>query len=165
MKVSIPAETLSKRTGACWMAVALLALGLPFPAFAALGGTSDSVQADQAQMNASLKITQADAYTVHEMKAATGTVVREYVSRPDGRVFGVTWQGPFIPDMKQLLGNYFQQYSEAARAQRESHVGRHPLNIQPPGLVVQTAGHMRAFSGRAYDPGLLPAGVSANDIR
>jgi len=165
MKALTSNEAPSKRTGAWWIAVALLILGLPFPAFAALGGASDSVQADQAQMSASLKITQADAYSVHEMKAGTGTLVREYVSRSDGRVFGVTWQGPFIPDMKQLLGNYFQQYSQAARVQRESHVGRHPLNIQEPGLVVQSAGHMRAFSGRAYDPGLLPAGVSANDIR
>ena len=165
MKASIPSGTLPKRTGAWWIAVALLTLGLPFPAFASLGDTSDSVQADQAQMKASLKITQADAYTVHEMKAATGTVVREYVSRSDERVFGITWQGPFIPDMKQLLGTYFQQYSQAAKAQRESHVGRRPLNIQEPGLVLQTAGHMRAFSGRAYDPGLLPAGISSNDIR
>ena len=147
-----------------WKVVVLLTLGLSSPAFAALGGTLDSVQADQVQLRANVKVTEADAYTVHEIKASTGTVVREYVS-PSGRVFGVAWQGPFIPDMHQLLGSYFQQYSHAAKVQRESHVGRRPLNIQETDLIVQTAGHMRAYSGRAYDPGLLPAGVNANDIR
>jgi hypothetical protein len=115
-------------------------------------------------MRATAKIAEGVAYTVHEIKAPTGTVVKEYVS-PAGRVFGVSWRGPFIPDMQQLLGDYFEQYSAAAKAQREGHVGRQPLNIQEPGLVIQTAGHMRAYSGRAYDPGLLPAGVTPNDVR
>jgi hypothetical protein len=133
-------------------------------AHASLGGALDSVQADQVEMKATIKVHQTRTCAVHEMLAANGTTVREYVSE-SGRVFGVAWQGPFIPDMRQLLGSYFSQFSVAAKAQRESHVGRWPLNIQEPGLVVQTAGHMRAFSGRAYDPELLPAGVSADAIQ
>jgi Protein of unknown function (DUF2844) len=144
--------------------VVLLILGTSFSAFATLGGTLDSVQTDQASMKATMKITQARSYAVHEVHAPTGTVVREYVSLT-GRVFGVAWQGPFVPDMRQLLGTYFDQYSAAAKAQRESHVGRRPLNIQEPGLVVQTAGHMRAYYGRAFDPELLPVGVSVDDVR
>jgi hypothetical protein len=139
-------------------------LGLTLQGFAALGGSLDSVQADQAYMNATIKIARADSYAVHEIKTPTGTVVREYVS-PAGRVFGIAWQGPFVPDMRLLLGTYFEHYSEAAKAQRERHVGRWPLNIQESDLVVQTAGHMRAYSGRAYDPGLLPEGVSGDDVR
>lgn len=164
MKVSIPAMTYSK-TSTRWILITFTALLLPLRTFAALGDISQSVVADQAQMKASIRIIQADAYTIHEMKSPLGTVVREYVAQSDGRVFGITWQEPFVPDLKQLLGNYFQQYSVAAKVQRESHVGTRPLNIQEPGLVVQTAGHMRAFSGRAYDPRLLPSGVNANDIR
>jgi hypothetical protein len=142
----------------------LMILGLPFLAFAALGGSLDSVQADQAHFKANIKITESGAYTVHELTTPTNIVVREYVS-PDGRVFGVAWRGPFIPDMQQLLGGYFQQYVLAAKAERERHVGRAPLNIQLPGLVVQTGGHMRAYFGRAYDPQLLPAGASPDDLR
>lgn len=164
MKISIQDERRSYSSLAKWSAVALMILELCFPAFAALGGNVDSVQADEAYMKATIKIAQANAYAVHEIKAPTGTVVREYVS-PTGRVFGVAWQGPFVPEMRQLLGAYFDRYSEAAKAQRESHVERRPLDIQEPGLVVQTAGHMRAYYGRAYDPELLPAGVSANDVR
>jgi len=146
------------------LAIALLMPGLAFPAFAALGGSVDSVQNDQVQLKANLKVRSAEACTIHELTTPTGTVVREYVSAA-GQVFGVSWQGPFVPDMRQLLGNYFEQYSRAARVQREHRVGRLPLNIQESGLVVQTAGHMRAYSGRAFDPALLPSGVSASDIQ
>ena len=164
MKTAIHSEIRIRVSWKSFPAVAFLIVGLSLHAVASLGGTVDSVEADQSQMKANIRITEAQAYTVHEMKGPTGTVVREYVST-SGRVFGITWQGPFIPDMRQLLGAYFEQYSRAARAQRDSHVGRWPLNIQDPGLVVQTAGHMRSYSGRAYDPALLPPEVRANDIR
>ena len=68
-------------------------------------------------------------------------------------------------DLRFILGSYFERYSVSAKTQRESHVGRRPLQIREPGLVVQTTGHMRAFWGRVYDPGLLPAGVGFNEIR
>jgi len=152
------------RVGEKWTGVVLVILVLSSHGFAVLGGTSESVQADQVQMKARLKSTQADSYAVHEITVPTGTVIREYVS-PAGQVFGVTWQGPFVPEMRQLLGSYFQRYSVAAKAQRESRVGRQPLNIHEPGLVLQTSGHMRAYFGRAYDPELLPAGVSADDVQ
>ena len=45
------------------MGIAVLMFLLPLPALAALGGDVTSVQEDQAQMKASLKITQAPAYT------------------------------------------------------------------------------------------------------
>jgi len=146
-----------------WKAVALVALALSSSARGALGGSPDSVRVDQAHMKASLAATQTDRYTVNEIKTPAGTVVREYVSA--GRVFAVAWQGPFVPDMRQLLGTYFAQYSRGVSARRESTVGRRFLDIQTPGLVVQTAGHMRAYFGRAYDPTLLPAGVGPHDVR
>jgi hypothetical protein len=108
-------------------------------------------------------VTQAEAYDVHEIKAPGGTVVNEYVS-PAGRVFAVAWHGPFVPDMQQILGAYFQQYSAALQSQPR-HYGHRPLNIQEPGLVVQTGGHMRAYSGRAYVPEMLPQGVKADEIK
>jgi hypothetical protein len=142
----------------------LIIVGLPFRASATLGGSLESVQADQAHFQANIRITEGGVYKVHELITPTHIVVREYVSL-GGRVFGVTWRGPFIPDMQQLLGGYFPRYVLAAKAERERHVGRAPLNIQLPGLVVQTGGHMRAYFGRAYDPQLLPAGASPDDIR
>jgi hypothetical protein len=147
-----------------WMGIVLLMLALPIPALAALGGDVTSVQADQAQMKGTLETTSAANYTLHEIKGAAGTVVREYASS-GGAVFAVSWHGPTMPNLPQILGSYFQTFSDAAQAQRAARRGHGPLYIQQPGLVVESAGHMRSFSGRAYDPGKLPQGVSANDIR
>lgn len=149
---------------AIFWTIALLMLALPLSAFAALGGDVASVHEDQAQMKGTLKTKQAGAYTVHEIKAATGIVVREYVS-PDGTVFAVAWKGPAIPNLQQILGSYFQTFSDAAQAQRTAHRGRGALYIQQPELVVESTGHTRTFSGRAYDPTRLPQGVGANDIQ
>lgn len=165
MKTWSPSETRHCMSGLTeCMAVVLVLSMCSFPAAAALGGNVESVQEDQAHLKGSLHVTQAQMYAVHEIKTETGTIVREYVS-PTGQVFGVAWQGPFIPEMQQLLGTYFQQYSEAARAQKAHSVGRRPLNIQQPGLVVQGGGHMRSYFGRAYVPEMLPQGVKAEEIR
>jgi hypothetical protein len=95
-------------------------------------------------------------------------VVREYVSATGesaGKVFALAWQGPWPPDIRQLLGSYFEQYAQAAKAQTAVRLGRRPLIIEQAGLVVQIGGHPRAFTGRAYVPGMLPAGVGAGEIQ
>jgi hypothetical protein len=160
-QISLSRTTLFKRSR---MGIALLMLTLPLPALAALGGDVSSVQEDQAQMKGTLKTTEAQAYTVHEITAAGNTVVKEYVS-PAGKVFAITWHGQFIPNMQQLLGTYFDQYAQAAKEQRESHPGRHPLNIQQSGLVVQSGGHMRSYMGRAYVPDMVPQGVNVDALQ
>jgi hypothetical protein len=144
--------------------IALITLGLGLPAFAALGGDVNSVQTDQAYMRASIKTTAGQAFTTHEIKTPMGTIVREFVS-PSGRVFGVAWRGPSVPPMQQILGSYFQQFSAGVQAHHAAYVGRSPLNIQQPGLVVQSSGHPRGYFGRAYVPEMLPQGVTPDQIR
>jgi hypothetical protein len=134
------------------------------PAWAALGGDAASVEADQIHLQGSRHITTAESYNVHEIQAATGTMVREYVSS-QGKVFGVAWQGSWPPDMRQLLGSYFDRYVQAVKIQTSSRMGRRPLSIELPGFVVQVGGHGRFFAGRAYIPDQLPASVSAEAIR
>jgi Protein of unknown function (DUF2844) len=144
--------------------VSVVAILTASPAFAALGGDVASVQADQLHMQGVRRTTAAAAYTVHEIQAATGTVVREYVSS-DGTVFAVTWQGPWPPDMHQLLGSYFDHYSQALTAQSGGRMARHPLVIEMPGLRVEVGGHNRFFTGRAYLPDRLPSNVKAEEVR
>ena len=145
-----------------WLAVALLtALTAPVPALAALGGDVASVQADQSRMNASQQITGSGAYSVYELQMPTGTIVREYVSA-EGAVFAVAWQGPLLPDFKQILGAYFAPYTAAAARQRGSH-GH--LLIQQADLVVESSGHVRAFFGKAYLPQMLPQGMAVSEIQ
>jgi hypothetical protein len=141
----------------------LSSLLLPFRASAALGGDVTSVEADRQQMKATRAVTAHEAYSVHEITAPYGTVVREYVS-PDGQVFGVAWLGTTVPNLHQLLGDYYSQFDQAAAAQRTPR-RRGPLVINEPGLVVAAGGHMRAYRGKAYIPSLLPAGVQPEDIR
>jgi hypothetical protein len=90
-------------------------------------------------------------------------VVREYASA-SGKVFAVAWRGPFLPDMKQLLGSYFEEFQKAAQAQNRRG-GHGPLIIQQPGLVVELGGHMRSFAGRAYLPDEMPRDVQNGEIR
>jgi hypothetical protein len=131
------------------------------PAAATLGEDVTSVRADQTQMEATLQITSAAKFAVHEIHLPSGTVVKEYVS-PAGMVFAVSWQGPTLPDLQQVLGRYFEQYAGAVRSQK---TGPGPRGTQGPGLVVQSGGHMRAFFGRAYVPQMLPRGVLAEEIQ
>ena len=147
-----------------WMGVVLLMLALPIPALAALGGDATSVQQDQAQMKSTLKTTEAETYTTHELTAPGKTVVKEYVS-PEGKVFAITWSGPFIPNMQQLLGTYFDRFAQAAKAQRENHPGHRPVSIQQSDFIFQNGGHMRAYVGRAYVPAMVPQGVNVDALQ
>jgi len=147
------------------LSMTLVMVALPLPAFAALGGDVASVRTDQAHMRGALvRITGARTYSVHEIQAPYGTLVREYVS-PTGTVFAVAWQGPWQPDLRQVLGTYFDHYVQSAQAVRSHRRGHGPLLIQESGLVVQQGGHPRAFIGSAYDPQLLPQGFDARTIR
>lgn len=146
------------------MHIALMTLATPAVAWAALGGNAASVQADRTQMKATTRATSSGVsgkYTVHEIETPVGTKVREFLS-PGGTVFGVAWKGPVIPDLRQLLGRYFEPYVHGKRIERSGHG---LLTIQEPGLVVHSRGRMRAFSGRAYIPDMLPPGVSVEEIQ
>jgi hypothetical protein len=146
-----------------WLAAGwLTALVFPSLSFAALGGDVSSIEADKTHMKAAIRTPTADRkYTVHEMQTPSGTLVRQYVSAA-GKIFAVTWQGPTMPDLKQLLGTYFTEYDRAAR---ENSAGHNRLGVQSSGLVVHSKGHVRAFSGKAYVPLMLPQGVTVDEIQ
>jgi hypothetical protein len=143
---------------------ALIVATAPVGAWASLGGDAASVQADQIHLQGRRTLKTAALYTVHEIQGTSGTVVREYVS-PEGKVFGVAWQSPWVPDMRQLLGTYFDEYTRANQARQGARIRRGPVLINEPGLVVQIVGHPRAFAGRAYVPEMLPSGVRSESIQ
>jgi hypothetical protein len=132
-------------------------------AHAALGGDAASVLADRVDMHGSVQDEIRQQYAVQEISAATGVIVREYMSR-DGIVFAVCWSGPVQPDLRRLLGTYFTAYTAALTAL--SHPGiQRSVRLTSSGLVVELGGHLRAYTGRAYLVALVPAGVSAADLR
>jgi uncharacterized protein DUF2844 len=145
------------------MAVAACVLLCTLPSLAALGGDVSSVQDDQLHINAARRITQANGYSIHELRSPAGVVVREFAS-PAGKVFAVAWQTSAFPDLKQLLGAHFEEFQQTVQAQN-LRGGHAPLIIHQPDLVVEMGGHMRAFVGRAYLPDEMPAGVRVEDLR
>ena len=150
-----------------WWSALLICVALPLsiPASASLGGDLSSVQTDQVRIRgAVMRVTRSDTFTVHEMRASTGTTIREYVSA-SGKVFGVAWDGPTLPDLRQVLGAYFSSYVEAAQAARKKRAGHGPIRIEQPTFVVEQSGHPRAFAGRAYVPQFIPAGMLTEVIR
>ena len=140
---------------------ALIAAMCPCIADAALGEPETSVQTDVAQLHGSIKVTDHASYRLHEIQLPSGTVVREFAGS-DGKVFAVAWKGPMVPNLRQTFGRYFDTYVTAAKGK---HTGHTYLQIQQSDLVIQSSGHMRAFSGRAYLPQAVPSGVAVGDLR
>lgn len=132
----------------------LLALSA-VPAWAVLGDSMPSVQRDQAAMQGTLVTMTRQGYSIQQISARSGEIVREFVT-PDGTVFGVAWQGPAMPNLRLLLGPYFSNFQAGQSSTR-----RHgPLVIRDKDVVIVSGGHMRSFRGRAYVPRLLPEAVS-----
>lgn len=152
-----PISCLAGLAARCLLA-ASLAPGL---AFATLGEDGSTVEHDRAQLRAQRSVSQASAYSVHELQLPGGTQVREYLTAAN-QVFAVAWNGPSIPDLQQLLGTYFPRYQAAAQANQGA---RRPVVVQASDLVVRTGGHPRAFFGMVYLPAQMPSGVSAEQIR
>ena len=143
------------------VAVACVLSVVPGAARAALGDDLGSVETDRAQLKAALRTSSAADYTVHELTLPGGTVVREFASA-SGTVFAVSWSGPFMPDLRQLLGAWFERYRVAVPASR---TGRARVSVLQPDLIVHSGGHPRAFVGLAYLPQAVPAGVTRDELR
>jgi hypothetical protein len=146
------------RIAARCLLAASLAPGL---AFATLGEDGSTVDHDRVQLRAQRSVSQASAYSVHELQLPGGTQVREYLTAAN-QVFAVAWNGPSIPDLQQLLGTYFPRYQAAAQANQGA---RRPVVVQASDLVIHTGGHQRAFFGAAYLPKQMPAGMTEEQIR
>lgn len=126
---------------------------------------SASAASSSAASSASSSTSTSASYTVRDTTLGNGTVVHEYLAA-DGNVFGIAWRGPQMPDLNDLLGSYFPQYVAGVKAVRAARGGgRGPVSVDQSSLVVHSGGHMGAFSGQAWLPPALPAGVSGSDIQ
>ena len=140
---------------------ALAAACVSAPALAVLGSDAPSVEADRASLKGATRVTPGVDYSVHEIQTPTGMVINEYVSA-QGKVFAVTWRGPGLPDLPQLLGSYSVELAQAAT---HPHYNHHHLNIEAQNVVMQSGGHLRTRYGRAWVPALLPENFSLRDVR
>jgi len=76
-------------------------------------------------------------------------------------VFAVSWSGPFLPDLKEMLGAHFDTM---VAAQRQRRGGRSPIVVTRDDVVIISGGHVGAFEGKAWIPAKLPAGFKPADL-
>jgi hypothetical protein len=142
-----------------------LALAVSGRAQAGLGGHLATIQTDSARMGARMESAQMNGYALHTLTRANGGTVHE-LTNADGQVFAVTWSGPGKPDLRSLLGRYFETFQAAnvATGRGLRSPLRMPPHVNQPDLQIQTAGHMGWFRGVAFIPSLAPAGFSPNNL-
>ena len=131
------------------------------PSLPAIHAASTPLRA--AQMRAAKPVVQANFYSVQEMQLESGTLVREY-SNLAGMVFAVTWRGPVLPNLSELLGSHFSSFKREVEQVRATGKRGGPVSIRRPELVVSSGGRMRNFFGHAYAPDLIPTGVNIDDL-
>jgi hypothetical protein len=158
-----PKQSIS-RNFACFVALALCASAT----WATLGrgpslaGTS-APSASSASVKAAAAAVTSGLYTPHEVQLTSGTVVTEFADT-EGIVFAVTWIGPVLPNLDTLLGNHFSALMNEAQRSRAAGKRGAPINLNSGNLVLTSTGRMGHFSGYAYLPAGIPAGVSIADL-
>jgi len=140
---------------------------------AVLGGNAASIDSDAHSLTVATvtrtsgmasNAPSVEVYTVERMATVSGINVNEYLGS-DGRVFAVSWRGMRPPNLAVLLGTYFKQYTEAAKAGGLTARGLHHASVRGNDVEVEMAGHMRDMWGRAILPAMLPPGVNKQEIR
>jgi hypothetical protein len=130
---------------------------------AALGGDAAGIDQDAARLQGALSFRDQPPCRLAEIDAGNGVLVREYIN-DNGVVFAVAWTGPVMPDLQVLLGSRYAAYAAALAALPSPGLHR-SLSVTAADAIVDAGGHLRAYSGRAYLPALLPAGVTAAELR
>jgi hypothetical protein len=133
-------------------------------AHAALGGSIDTLKTEALEMKAASqpRMQTAAGYTIVETTLQSGTVVRQYAA-PGGTVFGVTWSGPYMPNLHKLLGTSFDSLTGHQSGPKGA--GLNALQVREDNLVIESYAHMHAYSGRAYLPRNFPSGVTPGVLR
>jgi hypothetical protein len=142
------------------ISIIVMALVAAPPCWAVLGGppslSGPAVQSSAASTGSGA------SYTDLQSQLPNGIVAHEYASA-SGTVFAVSWSGPFPPDLKALLGPWFDTYTEQAALRKDS--GRSHMAVRDADLVVVSTGRMGAFQGRAWLVSLLPKGFNPEEMR
>ncbi|MDE2260434.1 MAG: DUF2844 domain-containing protein [Betaproteobacteria bacterium] len=136
-----------------------LILAQPMGAWAVLGGNAATIGQDGQPVasNGHQLAQHSNGVQQQSVLTAQNVTVTEYAA--SGVVFAISWSGPVIPDLSRLLGTYFPQY--AAKVQTRPITARNtPITVQTSTLVVHASGHMRAYSGSAYAPALVPPSIN-----
>jgi len=131
-------------------ALLMLMMGT-LPAWATLGEYEGSVTLDQQYIRGEDRQEVRQGYRLHQITAPDGSFVREYVT-PEGKIFGISWQGRSLPNLQQLLGSYITNLQQAEKQT----VPRRSMVVRTDTFVFVSVGHLGTSQGHAYVPSLLP---------
>jgi len=132
------------------------------PAWAGLGESVAQIARDGTRLKAgAAQVTRGVAYDRHALRTGNGVQVLEFASR-DGQVFAVSFNGPSMPDLKVLLGNRYSEYAAAVHPSPSTHkIYTHTSGT----LELSIVKLPRGFTGSAYVPGAVPAGVNPHELQ
>ncbi|WNC89031.1 DUF2844 domain-containing protein [Paraburkholderia sp. FT54] len=148
----------------------LAATLLPLSSHATLGGAPSTSASSPALLRATpqsavatpaAQPANAVPYSMRQSIDANAVTIREYVL-PENIVFAVKWSGPIRPDMTALLGSYFPNFVSAGQSHAS---GTGPLIDGNDDFRIESAGRLGRFSGMAWLPRLMPAGVRPGDLK
>ena len=146
-------------------------LGLVYAtsALASLGGpphprpNTAAAPIPKAAQAASVVPAGAQPFTDSVITDGGGGVTHEYVNT-QGVVFAVRWSGPVLPNFQALFGTHFSALQAEAQRSRASRKRGAPLSMESDTLVMVSRGKMGHFTGYAYVPSLVPAGVNIDEL-
>jgi Protein of unknown function (DUF2844) len=150
--------------------VMLAAALLPLSSHATLGGAPSAGVAPPALLRAAQNAAAATPaprpanaapYSMHQSLDGNGVAIREY-TLPGNVVFAVKWDGPIRPDMSALLGSYFPNFVDAGQNRAR---GTGPLVEGNGDFRIESTGRLGRFSGMAWLPRLMPAGVRPGNLQ
>ncbi len=150
----------------CWpraSGILLLLVLQPHFSWAVLGGSAAAVAQDGQPVIANGHQLAQQIQGVQQQSVVTAENVTVTEFSAQGIVFAIRWSGPVMPDLSHLLGTYFSQYATKMPLPSAA-IRNKPIAIVTPSLAVHASGHMRAFSGSAYAPGLAPAGFNLDAL-
>jgi hypothetical protein len=148
---------------------ALLFLVISKPVLGALGHSEKSVDEDRALLLAQDRSRAVHPHFVVREYGTQAVIVREYVSKHDGKVFGFVWRGRQSPSLEPLLGGYAEEYQSAFQKNQRNDGKRRirsaKVRFQTKNLIIERGGHFGALYGRVLVTRLLPHEVTINDIQ
>ena len=151
-------STFGRRT---WIAAA--GLSLASAAHAELGGAVSTRFANETRAIAATSAATMAGFTRHETVRANGGMVHEFTNG-SGQVFAVSWSGPGKPDLRTLLGRYFDVTVASPAPSRALRTLRQPVQAGGAGVQIASSGHMGWFRGIAYVAALAPPGFTPTDL-
>ena len=138
---------------------ALLAVTIMFLPHIGHASLGDVVTPSEAK--ASTATGQAGVGAVREVDGVSGVTLTEYVNA-DNQVFAVAWSSNRIPDLKNVFGSYFDEYSNAWNHRHS--LGLHTVHLETPNLTVDVSGVNGRSHGLVWVPSLVPPGVAMHQL-